>query len=88
VAAWRIVYGSRDPSRSALQKLVAQTGNQASATTQKEAAQQAADGYMESTVETSSAEMIQQWNPGARVVKTILAGSAVMPITADVTGHS
>jgi len=114
-AGYRIVYGSRDPSRSALQKLVAQTGNQASATTQKEAArqativllaipwpameqvaqnlgnldgkividistpyQQAADGYMESTVETSSAELIQQWNPGARVVKTILAGSAVI----------
>ena len=33
---------------------------------------------MESMVETSSAEMIQQWNPGARVVKTILAGSAVI----------
>jgi predicted dinucleotide-binding enzyme len=39
---------------------------------------QAADGYMESMVETSSAEMIQQWNPGARVVKTILAGSPII----------
>lgn len=32
--------------------------------------QQADDGYYESMVETSSAEMIQQWNPGARVMKT------------------
>jgi predicted dinucleotide-binding enzyme len=114
-AGYRIIYGSRDPSRSTLQKLVAETGNQAKATTQKEAAQQAtivllaipwpameqvaqnlgnldgkvvidistpyqqaADGYMESIVETSSAEMIQQWNPGARVVKTILAGSGII----------
>lgn len=30
---------------------------------------QAADGYYESMVATSSAELIQQWNPGARVVK-------------------
>jgi predicted dinucleotide-binding enzyme len=28
------------------------------------------DGYLISVVETSSAEMIQQWNPGARVVKS------------------
>jgi hypothetical protein len=39
---------------------------------------QAADGYMESLVETSSAEAIQEWNPGARVVKTILASSNVI----------
>ena len=114
-AGYRIIYGSRDPSRSSIQELIAQTKNQASATTQKEAAQQAAivllaipwpameqvaqnlgnldgkvvidistpsrqaaDGYMESIVATSSAELIQQWNPGARVVKTILAGSAVI----------
>jgi predicted dinucleotide-binding enzyme len=30
---------------------------------------QAADGYAESLVETSSAELIQAWNPGAKVVK-------------------
>lgn len=30
---------------------------------------QAEDGYPESMVETSSAEMIQGWNPGAKVVK-------------------
>lgn len=30
---------------------------------------QGADGYPEKLVETSSAEMIQGWNPGARVVK-------------------
>lgn len=39
---------------------------------------QAEDGYMESLVETSSAEMIQAWNPGARVVKTVLASSNVI----------
>jgi predicted dinucleotide-binding enzyme len=114
-AGYRVIYGSRDPARSSLQELVAKTGNKATATTQKDAAQrativllaipwpameqvaqnlgnlegkvvidistpsrQAADGYMESIVATSSAEMIQQWNPGARVVKTILAGSAVI----------
>lgn len=31
--------------------------------------EQGPDGYPQSTVETSSAEMIQAWNPGARVVK-------------------
>ena len=39
---------------------------------------QSEDGYMESMVETSSAEMIQKWNPGAKVVKTMLASSAVI----------
>jgi len=39
---------------------------------------QAEDGYLESTVDTSSAQMIQAWNPGARVVKTVLAGSNVI----------
>lgn len=39
---------------------------------------QAEDGYLESMVETSSAQMIQAWNPGARVVKTVLAGSNVI----------
>ncbi|MFQ6005940.1 MAG: NADPH-dependent F420 reductase, partial [Woeseia sp.] len=32
-------------------------------------AEQGQDGYPVSMVETSSAEMIQSWNPGARVVK-------------------
>lgn len=31
--------------------------------------EQGPDGYPQSSVETSSAEMIQAWNPGARVVK-------------------
>ena len=57
---------------------------------------QAADGYMESMVETSSAEMIQQWNPGAKVMKTfalqasyviddpgVVGGPVTIPIAAD-----
>ena len=36
---------------------------------------QGADGYMESMVETSSAELIQDWNPDARVVKLDAPGS-------------
>ncbi len=112
---YRIIYGSRDPTRDFVKTLVLRTGSDASATTQKAAAQeadivllavpwppmeqvaqnlgnlddkividislvnrQAEDGYMESLVETSSAEMIQAWNPGARVVKTILASSNVI----------
>ncbi len=102
---YRVIYGSRDPTRESVQDLVERTGAGASATTQKEAAQaadivllavpwppmeqvaqnlgnldgkividvsfpfrQAEDGYPESMVETSSAEMIQGWNPGAKVV--------------------
>jgi predicted dinucleotide-binding enzyme len=112
---YRVIYGSRDPTRESVQDLVERTGSDASAITQKDAAQKASivllaipwpameqvaqnlgnlddkividistpsrqgvDGYMESIVDTSSAEMIQQWNPGARVIKTILAGSAVI----------
>ncbi len=112
---YRVIYGSRDPSRDSVKALVVRTGSDASATTQKAAAQeadivvlavpwppmeqvaqnlgnldgkilidistpdrQAEDGYMESLVETSSAEMIQAWNPGARVVKTVLASSNVI----------
>ena len=112
---YRVIYGSRDPSRDSVQALVVRTGSDASAATQKAAAQeadiivlavpwppmeqvaqnlgnldgkilidistpdrQAEDGYMESLVETSSAEMIQAWNPGARVVKTVLASSNVI----------
>lgn len=103
---YRVVYGSRDPSRERVRQLVLDTGPGASATTQKDAAQsasivllavgwpameqvakslgnldgkividvsfpfeQGADGYPQSTVETSSAELIQEWNPGAKVVK-------------------
>ena len=54
------------------------------------------DGYLQSTVETSSAEMIQQWNPGARVVKAfatlgsyvvddpgVVGGPVSVPIASD-----
>lgn len=112
---YRIIYGSRDPTRDSVKALVVRTGSDASATTQGAAAQeadivllavpwppmeqvaqnlgnldgkividislanrQAEDGYMESMVETSSAEMIQAWNPGARVVKTVLTSSNVI----------
>ena len=57
---------------------------------------QADDGYYESMVETSSAEMIQQWNPGARVMKTfatlasfviddpnVVGGPVSVPIASD-----
>lgn len=37
------------------------------------------DGYPEHLLQTSSAEMIQQWNPGARVVKTFATmGSGII----------
>lgn len=58
--------------------------------------QQAADGYYESMVETSSAELIQKWNPGAKVMKTfalqasyviddpdVVGGPVTVPIAAD-----
>lgn len=103
---YRVVYGSRNPSRDYVQELVSKTAPNAAATTQKDAAQsadivllavpwpameqvaqnlgnldgkliidvsfpyeQGPDGYPQSSVETSSAEMIQGWNPGAKVVK-------------------
>lgn len=103
---YKVVYGSRNPLRESVRNLVLETGPNASATTQEEAAQSASivllavgwpameqvaqglgdlsgkividvsfpfeqgdDGYPQSTVETSSAEMIQAWNPGAKVVK-------------------
>lgn len=110
---YRVVYGSRNPSSDKAAKLVARTGNGASATTQIEAAQmaeivilalpwpamesvaknlgqldgkivvdislpwrQGEDGYPETTLTTSAAELIQEWNPGAKVVKTFAtAGS-------------
>jgi predicted dinucleotide-binding enzyme len=40
---------------------------------------QGKDGYPEPLMPTSSAEMIQQWNPGARVVKTLATmGSGII----------
>ena len=113
---YRVVYGSRTPDSEKVQALVAQTGGNASATTQMEAAQQGdivlilvpwpametvaqslgnldgkiiidvsmpfdqgEDGYPKHLLETSSAEMIQGWNPGAMVVKTYAAlGSQVI----------
>jgi len=58
--------------------------------------EQAADGYYVSVVETSSAEMIQSWNPGARVVKAfatqasyviddpgVVGGPVTVPIASD-----
>ncbi|MEP4485119.1 MAG: NAD(P)-binding domain-containing protein [Halioglobus sp.] len=60
------------------------------------AAKQAEDGYFTSVVETSSAEMIQAWNPEARVVKafaaqasyvvddpSVVGGPVSVPIAAD-----
>jgi predicted dinucleotide-binding enzyme len=56
---------------------------------------QALDGYYEPLLETSSAEMIQQWNPGARVLKTFaLQASYVIddpqllggPVTVPIAG--
>jgi predicted dinucleotide-binding enzyme len=57
---------------------------------------QADDGYYEPMVETSSAEMIQKWNPGARVMKTfalqasyviddpgVVGGPVSIPIASD-----
>jgi predicted dinucleotide-binding enzyme len=103
---YRVVYGSRNPTSDKVKALVAKSGEKASATTQKEAAQQGdiiltlvpwppmekvaqnlgnldgkiildasmpfrqgEDGYPEKLLQTSSAEMIQGWNPGAKVVK-------------------
>ena len=113
---YRVVYGSRTPDSDRVKALVAQTGGNASATTQMEAAQQGDivlmlvpwpametvaqglgnldgkividvsmpfdqgdDGYPKHLLETSSAEMIQGWNPGAKVVKTFATlGSQVI----------
>jgi 8-hydroxy-5-deazaflavin:NADPH oxidoreductase len=57
---------------------------------------QAQDGYYVSMVETSSAELIQSWNPGARVVKAfatlasyviddpgVVGGPVTVPIASD-----
>ncbi len=113
---YRVVYGSRSPDSDRVKALVEMTGENASAATPMEAAQQAdivlmlvpwpametvaqslgdlggkilvdvsmpfdqgADGYPQHMLETSSAEMIQGWNPEARVVKTFATmGSQVI----------
>ena len=49
-------------------------------------AEQAEDGYLVSLVETSSAEMIQSWNPGARVVKAFATLAAYVIDNPDVVG--
>ena len=58
--------------------------------------EQGEDGYYVPMLETSSAEMIQEWNPGARVMKTfalqasyviddpdVVGGPVTIPIAAD-----
>ncbi len=130
---YTVVYGSRNPTGEKAQNVVKQTGGNARATTQREAAQAAdivvtvvpwpametvaqnlgsldgkividpsmpsvagEDGYFVSLVETSSAEMIQAWNPGARVVKAfatlgsyvidnpqVVGGPVTVPIASD-----
>ena len=48
--------------------------------------QQGDDGYYEPMLETSSAEMIQQWNPGARVMKTFALQASYVIDDPDVVG--
>jgi len=103
---YTVVYGSRDPGAAKVQELLARTGGDAAATTQKEAAQRADfvllavpwsateqvlkdlgdlsgkvlidatnplrradDGLLEISVPTSGGLMVQNWAPGASVVK-------------------
>ena len=110
-----VVYGSREPSRTTVRELVQQTGENASAASQRDAAARAqivilavpwppmekvarnlgdlsgkivvdvsypvrrgADGYMEQSVEPSAGELIQTWNPGAKVVKVGIPSSYVV----------
>ena len=47
---------------------------------------QADDGYYEPMLETSSAEMIQKWNPGARVLKTFALQASYVIDDPDVVG--
>ena len=113
---YRVIYGSRNPESDKVKALVKTTVGDASAATQKQAAQdadivlmlvpwpameivaqnlgdldgkivvdvsmpfeQGSDGYPQHLLKTSSAEMIQDWNPGARVVKTFATmGSQVI----------
>jgi len=121
---YRVVYGSRRPESDNVRALVKNTSGAASATTPREAAQQADivlllvpwpametvaqnlgdldgkividvsmpfaqgdDGYPKHLLETSSAEMIQHWNPGAKVVKAFATmGSQIIDDPADVDG--
>jgi predicted dinucleotide-binding enzyme len=49
--------------------------------------QQGADGYPENTIQPSAAELIQRWNPKAKVVKTFAtAGSTVIDEPASAGG--
>ena len=48
--------------------------------------QQASDGYYESMVETSSAEMIQEWNPAAHVFKTFALQASYVIDNPEVVG--
>src|SRR5262245_42995972 len=110
-----VVYGSREPSRQTVRELVQQTGKNASATSQRDAAagaqiiilavpwppmekvaqnlgelsgkilvdvsypvRRSADGYMEQSVEPSSGELIQLWNPRAKVVKVGIPSSYIV----------
>jgi len=110
-----IVYGSREPSRETVRVLVQQTGENASAASQRDAAARAqivilavqwppmetvaqnlgdlsgkivvdvsypvrrgGDGYMEQSVEPSAGELIQSWNPRAKVVKVGIPSSYVV----------
>jgi len=120
---YKVVFGSRNPEGEKAQRVARQTGGDAIATTQREAAQagdivilavpwppmetvaqnlgpldgkividisfphrQADDGYYEPMLETSSAEMIQEWNPGARVVKTFALQASYVIDDPDVVG--
>jgi len=118
-----VVYGSREPNGDKAQAVVAATGGNSRATTQREAAQagdiivlavpwpametvaqnlgsldgkividisfpheQGDDGYYVPMLETSSAEMIQQWNPDARVMKTFALQASYVIDDPGVTG--
>lgn len=120
-----VVYGSRNPDSDKVKALLKMTGHGSTATTQKEAAQQADivmllvpwpametitqnlgdmtgkvmidvswppvdlvdDGYYVVAVDTSSAEMIQDWNPDAMVVKAFgTLGSNVIDDPMDAGG--
>lgn len=119
-----VVYGSREPSRKSVRELVRQTGENASAASQRDATARAqivilavqwpamekvaqnlgdlsgkivvdvsypvrpgADGYMEQSVEPSAGELIQGWNPRAKVVKVGIPSSYVVdnPMTLGTT---